>query len=84
MLRCHGRGRGFESRRPRHIFEHIQQTEKNIWFRRLGPIRTTPRSCPHPGPVYYFHCFYRIDGLIDFETRPDVLQLRPCDPKSSR
>ncbi len=34
---CHGRGREFESRRPRHIFNHLQQTQKKIWVR-LGPI----------------------------------------------
>jgi hypothetical protein len=36
-LRCHGRGREFESRRPRHIFNHLQRTPKKIWVR-LGPI----------------------------------------------
>src|SRR5713101_2885990 len=42
-LPCHGRGRGFESRRPRHIFKHLQQTQKKIWVR-LGPKsnRSTP------------------------------------------
>src|SRR6266436_2579483 len=42
-LRCHGRGREFESRRPRHLFKHLQQTQKKIWLR-LGPIslRSTP------------------------------------------
>src|SRR6266576_6763192 len=35
--RCHGRGREFESRRPRHIFNDLQQTQKKIWVR-LGPI----------------------------------------------
>src|SRR6267378_1798513 len=40
---CHGRGREFESRRPRHLFKHLQQTQKKIWVR-LGPIslRSTP------------------------------------------
>ena len=34
---CHGRGREFESRRPRHSFNDLQQTQKRIWVR-LGPI----------------------------------------------
>ena len=25
LLPCHGRGRGFESRRPRHILKHLEQ-----------------------------------------------------------
>src|SRR5229473_831472 len=42
-LPCHGRGREFESRRPRHFFKHLQRTQKKIWVR-LGPIRS--RSTP--------------------------------------
>jgi hypothetical protein len=34
---CHGRGREFESRRPRHLFKHLQRIQKKIWVR-LGPI----------------------------------------------
>jgi len=34
---CHGRGREFESRRPRHLFKHLQRAQEKIWVR-LGPI----------------------------------------------
>ncbi len=43
MVHCHGRGREFESRRLRHIFKHLQRTQKKIWVR-SGPIRS--RSTP--------------------------------------
>ena len=39
-LPCHGRGREFESRRPRHIFNHLQNNPEKIWVR-LGPISGT-------------------------------------------
>jgi hypothetical protein len=46
-LGCHGRGREFESRRPRHIFKHLQQTQKIIWVC-LGPIsRQSTFSAAH-------------------------------------
>jgi hypothetical protein len=46
-LPCHGRGREFESRRPRHIFKHLHETREKIWVR-LGPIsqRNTPPAVP--------------------------------------
>ena len=46
-LPCHGRGREFESRRPRHIFKHLHETQKKIWVR-LGPIsqRSPPPAVP--------------------------------------
>ena len=49
---CHGRGREFESRRPRHIFKHLQQNQKKIWVR-LGPIslRSTPPAAHSLEPI---------------------------------
>ena len=46
-LPCHGRGREFESRRPRHIFKHLHETQKKIWVR-FGPIsqRSAPPAVP--------------------------------------
>jgi len=46
LLPCHGRGRGFESRRPRHSFEWSTKPPKNpktIWVR-LGPISSLDLS----------------------------------------
>jgi hypothetical protein len=36
-LPCHGRGREFESRRPRQLFQQVTKIGPKIW-RYLGPI----------------------------------------------
>src|SRR6266480_7371492 len=52
--RCHGRGREFESRRPRHLFKHLQQTQKKIWGRArftvspLAPNQGWQRAAVNP------------------------------------
>jgi hypothetical protein len=40
-LRCHGRGREFESRRPRHIFNHL----------RALAVRIVAHLLPKPGSI---------------------------------
>jgi hypothetical protein len=34
-LPCHGRGRGFESRRPRHVFKHLRVLWKNVVHKKV-------------------------------------------------
>jgi hypothetical protein len=63
--RCHGRGREFDSRRPRHIFKHLQQTQKIIWVR-SGPISvpSTP-SAAHSLALSNTNYWTSVDLLAD-------------------
>src|SRR6266705_1519225 len=39
MLPCHGRGRGFESRRPRHFFQALARNWQFCVMVQFGPVR---------------------------------------------
>jgi hypothetical protein len=47
---CHGRGREFESRRTRHIFKHLHETQKksgSIWVQQAFEALRPPRILPN-------------------------------------
>jgi hypothetical protein len=49
-LHCHGRGREFESRRPRHIFKHLHETQKksgSFWVQQAFEALRPPRILPN-------------------------------------
>jgi hypothetical protein len=60
---------GFESRRPRHIFNHLRRTQKNIWFLASNKPRSSPRASRSPERIQERNRQYQLLNQSRFVRR---------------